>query len=539
MVEKDKIRERLDNASKGVCLGCRSLLVPLMIAVFTIITTVLQMNATREINEQNLRIAIDNRDIANFTRLQQLEIEDARRKLEREIEEDRREADKLFAKSNREQDLHIANETRIHQIAIEEARLEQERLIEDQRRAADFQATENRQMDSILGTFLKEMSEILLKDDFTLENHRWAIVVRAKTVTVLRQLDGKRKSYVIQFLYEAELLFHKRNPIDLNNADLNNIDMSGRKLENISLNGALLQNASFMGATLDNSNFNYAKLVKSTFEKAKLVNATFFNCDATESNFDGANLTGALFEFGRLIKTTWRSKHAQKIIFNKARIDDADFDDANLDQTSFYWTSLRGTSFKKASLQFVDWRSADLLGADLTGAVLRPSNITLKQLRQTFSYQKAKLPDGTQAGNVNLFTAGSAEHSTESGACSMYGWNYDKTVVTRTYTPNKVATSLGACFFTGVEGATRGIMRQKVKIDSTKYANNSRVWVYSRCRELILEDEFKIQFHLVQFDKDHNMLANHTLILSKNNEIQEHSCFTYSVFRLKQRTRTR
>jgi hypothetical protein len=55
------------------------------------------MNATRLINEQNLQMAIDNRDIANYTRLQQLHIEDERRKFEREIEEHRREVDEQVA----------------------------------------------------------------------------------------------------------------------------------------------------------------------------------------------------------------------------------------------------------------------------------------------------------------------------------------------------------------------------------------------------------------------------------------------------------
>jgi hypothetical protein len=65
-------------------------------------------------------------------------------------------------------------------------------------------------MNPILATYLKEMSEFLLTDNFTLENRRWTIVVRAKTLTVLRQLDDQRKSHAIQFLFEAGLLTHKQ-----------------------------------------------------------------------------------------------------------------------------------------------------------------------------------------------------------------------------------------------------------------------------------------------------------------------------------------
>ncbi|CAF4041240.1 unnamed protein product [Adineta steineri] len=510
------------NTLKGFWGGCRSLLVPLMIAVFTITTTVLQMNATRQINEQNLQIAIDNRDIANYSRIQQLAIEESRCKLEREIEEQRRETDRQIAQHNREQDLHVANETRLHQIAIEDARLEQERRIEDQRREADFSAIENRQMDSILATYLKEMSEFLLMDNFTLENRRWAIVVRAKTLTILRQLDAKRKSHTIQFLYEAELLTNKNYPIDLTNADLNNIDMSDRKLNNISLSGALLHNAKFVETALNNSNFNSAKLINSTFEKAKLNNATFYNCDASSSNFNGAMLHGAIFEYGRLIKTTWRDVDGHKIIFNKARIDDSDFYKANLDYTSFYWTLLRGVSFNQTQLNFVDWKNATVLGADFFKADLRQSNITLKQLRQTYSYDQAKLPNNAPTINkTNLLSYGDAEQATNKMKCSMREWDSDKTIVTRTYAPDKVATSLGSCFFTGVEGVIKAAMRQIITINPTNFKNDSRIWIYGRCREFVPADEFKVQFQVLQLDKNNHILTNHTFNLNSQDE-QEH-----------------
>jgi hypothetical protein len=41
---------------------CASLLVPLMIAVFTIVITVLQMNLARQQREQDLQIAKENRE---------------------------------------------------------------------------------------------------------------------------------------------------------------------------------------------------------------------------------------------------------------------------------------------------------------------------------------------------------------------------------------------------------------------------------------------------------------------------------------------
>jgi uncharacterized protein YjbI with pentapeptide repeats len=380
-------------------------------------------------------------------------------------------------------------------------------------------------MDSILSTYLKEMSEFLLTDNFTLEDRRWAIVVRAKTLTVFRQLDGKRKSQAIQFLFEAQLLTYNKHPIDLKDADLNDIDMSDRRLDSISLSGASLHNAKFIKTTLNNSNFNYTKFINSTFEGAKLINATFYDSDGSESNFDEADVSGALFVFGRLLKTTWRKIKAQKIIFDKARLDDADFSNAQIDYTRFYHTELRGTSFEKAQVQFVDWRSADLLGAYFFKANCRLSNITLKQLQQTFSYDEAILSNGTKARETNLLRTVGAENN--NGNCSTYGWNPDVTMVARPYAPNKVAASLGSCFFTGLEGATRATMRQRIKINSIQNRENSRLWIYGRCRELIPEDEFQVQIQLTQFDEKNNTLANNSLISSRKDKTMK---YLYLIF---------
>jgi glutathione S-transferase len=124
---------------------CSSLLVPLMIAVFTIVTTLLQMNLAKQQRDQDLQIA----------------------------------------KDNREKDFEIANQTRILQNQIEEGRLDQERKIEDRRRAVEAKAQEDQQMNTVLAAYLKDMSEIMLSSNFTLANTLIATVVRAKTLTTI------------------------------------------------------------------------------------------------------------------------------------------------------------------------------------------------------------------------------------------------------------------------------------------------------------------------------------------------------------------
>jgi hypothetical protein len=79
-------------------------------------------------------------------------------------------------------------------------------------------------------------------------------VARAQTLTVLQALDPKRKRIVVQFLYEAELIY--REPIvrlsgaDLRGADLRETHLRGADLWRVDLRGADLWRADLREATL-------------------------------------------------------------------------------------------------------------------------------------------------------------------------------------------------------------------------------------------------------------------------------------------------
>ncbi|CAF2113607.1 unnamed protein product [Rotaria magnacalcarata] len=537
--------------------GFSSLLVPMMIAAFTITTTMLQMNATKQINEQNLKIAIENRDIANHTRHQQLEIEEKRQEREREYQKEQWNIEKFIAEENRKQDLQIAkdnrdknelieqqrqdkdiqiaNQTRLHQIEIEETRLKQERQLEEDRRAADFRATENRQMDTYLAAYLKEMSDFLLAENFTLKNSRLAIVLRAKTITVLRQLDSKRKAHVIQFLYEAELLRNNENSLDLSGAELNNIDLSGRKLDLISLSGAILHGANFTGTSLSASNFNYAQLTGASFAASLASNSNFTYAQLMHTNFQNiANFTRAVIENGtfiqaRLINTSYREIHGHSILFDQTLLDDADFDYAYLVQASFKLASLCSASFKFTKLSSTDWLDATLLGANFREAQLRGANINKQQLRQMFSFEKAVLAKGVIMPRTNLLINGDAEKKTRAG-CSTTNWKTDESMVARTYSSDRVPTSLGMCYFTGLENKFLATMYQRVNINGTMESEGrtQRLWFHSRCRRLIAADEFFPGFLLREFNHENYNIKNHSWTLTaKTEESNDEKWFSY------------
>jgi hypothetical protein len=141
-------------------------------------------------------------------------------------------------------------------------------------------------------------------------------------------------------------------------------------------------------------------------------------------------------------------------------------------------------------------------------------------LHQTFSYDKAKLPDGTKRDKTNLLIAGHAEHSTNTSKCSSYGWYANGTMTTRTYPPHSAPASLGLCFFTGIEGAREATIRQRVRVIS---ADISHLGAYSRCRELIPEDEFKIQFQISQLNAINHAVAVTNFTSGKNHKNREFS----------------
>jgi hypothetical protein len=83
-------------------------------------------------------------------------------------------------------------------------------------------------------------------------------VARAQTLTVLQALDPKRKRIVVQFLYEAELIYReptvRLSGADLRGADLRETRLRGADLWRADLREATLREADLRGAFLKEVN---------------------------------------------------------------------------------------------------------------------------------------------------------------------------------------------------------------------------------------------------------------------------------------------
>jgi uncharacterized protein YjbI with pentapeptide repeats len=146
-----------------------------------------------------------------------------------------------------------------------------------------------RVQDEALQAYLDRMGTLLLDNDEPQQPGVSANVrtqARAHTLTILRRLDSSRKSNVLDFLYEAELI--KRSPprvIDLGSpdfsfraADLREADLRGAVLRGADLSG-MITGANLSGADLRGADLREANLERATLRGADLSGAVLGSVD--------------------------------------------------------------------------------------------------------------------------------------------------------------------------------------------------------------------------------------------------------------------
>ena len=126
--------------------------------------------------------------------------------------------------------------------------------------------------DTALQEYLNKMSELLIDKKLhedPLPHGDTRVTARARTLTVLGQLDGTRKRRVIQFLREARLISTgetlegrtiNRRVVGLDGADLRNADLRKMRLVDADLSGADLSGADLSEADLSGADLSRADL---------------------------------------------------------------------------------------------------------------------------------------------------------------------------------------------------------------------------------------------------------------------------------------
>jgi len=143
----------------------------------------------------------------------------------------------------------------------------------------------DRAREATLRSYLEVMSNLIiekkLKDSKKDSPER--AVAQAQTFMALRNLDGSRKSVLLQFLKESGLIDRGRNVISLYGADLDKANLSNVDLSGTCLSGVSLTKADLFNANLSNADLSDAILIGAILEKADLHNADLRNVDLTDT----------------------------------------------------------------------------------------------------------------------------------------------------------------------------------------------------------------------------------------------------------------
>ena len=130
-------------------------------------------------------------------------------------------------------------------------------------------------------------------------------VLRARTLTVLRMLDGERKGLLLRFLYQTKLINSERLVIDLSGADLSYANLSGSdegdNRDRTFLSYLSLSKAHLYGANLSNANLKEAKLSETILINADLSNANFTDAHLMYANLSLATMKGTILKNTNLL----------------------------------------------------------------------------------------------------------------------------------------------------------------------------------------------------------------------------------------------
>lgn len=195
-------------------------------------------------------------------------------------------------------------------------------------------------------------------------------LAHARTVTLLSELDPKRKYRLVQFLSESQLL-----PV---------IDLQGADLQEVNLSYMALSGANFSGANFYKADFSKANLSKADFVKANLSEANLSGADLSKARLQGAYLSKANLKDGYLSTADLGYAVLSEANLTGANLTGANLSKADLSYATLSRANLIVSDLSRANLTEADLRGASLSGADLNGTNLEGVDLTGANLRNTY-----------------------------------------------------------------------------------------------------------------------------------------------------------
>jgi uncharacterized protein YjbI with pentapeptide repeats len=275
------------------------------------------------------------------------------------------------------------------------------------------QVAADRNRESAVQIYFDRMTELTLHEGLLLANPEVVVknVARARTLALLRGLDGDRKGAVIRFLFESDLIARGNAIVDLTDADLVNmrlisVHLAEVDLKGADLRGAVLRDSNLVGADLSGASLRGADLSRANLKGACLRGVNLIGANLKETSLKGADLKGAYLigadlRGANLIDAGLGEANLQSADLGGAYLIGADLWGANLMDAHLNETLLMDASLWGANLKGADLRNADLLEADLRDVNLREADLRQANLKEA-DLRRAKVSHLQLSGSLSL-----------------------------------------------------------------------------------------------------------------------------------------
>lgn len=243
--------------------------------------------------------------------------------------------------------------------------------------------------ETALQAYFESVSELLLEKNLRVSQPGDEVrtLARARTVSLLPQLDTKRKLRVVQFLCESGLI----TVVDLYGADLREVNLthtslSGVNLSGANLNKADLSEANLSGADLSKANLSEAHLNKTDLSKARLHGARLMKADLKGAYMSTADLGYAALSEANLSETNLSGAN-----LSYADLSYAILREANLIVADLSRANLTEADLSRARLSGANLNGTNLSGTDLSGANLKSTYLSMEQLTKAKGLQEDQI----------------------------------------------------------------------------------------------------------------------------------------------------
>lgn len=279
---------------------------------------------------------------------------------------------------------------------VSEQRRAEERAEVEKRQAEELAQhekviAENNLREQAFEAYIDRMAQILMNQRTRTElfkhggikDNSICDVARIRTVTILRRLeeDSKRRSRVIDFLHDAEVLKFLLKEANLSGINLEGINFSGidlsgtvfcdANLSGVNFSKADVSGADFTNADLTSADFTDARLFHTVFNGANLQRASLINTDIRNTKFTNTNLSDALL----INALSWDEEEVDNNFDPVVEVDDDGELSWSHDNLIWYDTDFSGAVLTNANL-----KSANLKGV---------GNLTVEQIKQAKNWDEA------------------------------------------------------------------------------------------------------------------------------------------------------